>query len=269
MQENIDKRAHASTGGRLVAGLAHCAAGAFMVLGLGITLTVPAAASQLVFDRGLPTANLNNIAGTNRSNVSWADDGATSIGDNFTLSAPANYLINDIRVWVVGSSATLNPNFFGLWFGADTGDSTKVSYIGQSSSVFATTYSNGSNYQSDTNEYTLYQVDFTGLNLLRPDGTYAFGVTGVTDPGLVTTPFLSASNAALSGSPQGAPTDGLIYAFDASGAMASGYPSNSSLGWDKTSDINVQVFADVPEPASMLVLSVGALVAGIARRRRG
>lgn len=268
MQENFDRRAHASSGGRGAAGLARCAAGAFMVLGLGVMLTVPAAASQLVFDRGLPTANLNTL-GANQSNVSWADNGATSIGDNFTLAAPANYLITDIRIWVVGSSLPLTSSSFGLWFGTDSGISTNVSYKGQSSSVISTTYSNSQGLQTATANYPLYQVDFTGLNLLVPQGTYAFGVSGVTDPGVATTPFLSASNAALSGSPQGAPTDGLIYAFDGSGAMASGYPWNSIGGWNKTSDINVQVFADVPEPASMLVLAVGALGAGIARRRRG
>ena len=40
---------------------------------------------SLVFDRGLPTANLNNAAGANRSNVAWAFDGDYITGDDFSF----------------------------------------------------------------------------------------------------------------------------------------------------------------------------------------
>ncbi|HEY5082878.1 MAG TPA: hypothetical protein VII48_00025, partial [Rhizomicrobium sp.] len=61
------------------------------VLGATI-LTSPqiAAASVLVVDRGLPTDNLNDAAGANRSNVAWADDPVPYFyGDTFTLPTGA------------------------------------------------------------------------------------------------------------------------------------------------------------------------------------
>ena len=45
-----------------------------------------AAAGVVVVNRGLPTADLNNAAGSNRSNVAWADITSSHFyGDTFTL----------------------------------------------------------------------------------------------------------------------------------------------------------------------------------------
>src|SRR5208282_3227099 len=83
-----------------------------VLLGLGLALGVivmmpPAArADTILFDRGLPTTNLNNAAGALRSNVAWGE-GATgevtppsvSVGEDFTLTTMS--LINSITVWVI------------------------------------------------------------------------------------------------------------------------------------------------------------------------
>lgn len=240
------------------------------ILALAGVCSSAAFASALLFDRGLPTANLNNAAGASRSNVAWADNVATtvSIGDNFTLTGAST--VNDIRVWVISSSANLAANAFQLSLGTDAGAATVVSNISSSTSVVSTTYIDGSQYQGSSGRYlNIYQVDFGSLALALGAGTYAFGVSGVTDPGYapaLTTPFLSASNGPLSGSTQMG-DDGVVYGFTAAGAMdvANGYPWNSIGGWDKTSDINVQVFG-VPEPTSMAL--VGIALFGVAAMRR-
>ena len=58
---------------------------AFCILAV---LPVMAAEPQLVVDRGLPQANLNNSSGSARSNVRWAVPADGFLGDDFTIGAP-------------------------------------------------------------------------------------------------------------------------------------------------------------------------------------
>ena len=254
-------------------------AGALAVLGFSVAITAPAAAQTLLFDRGLPTANLNNVAGANRSNVAWGEPAAgeqtpstESVGENFTLSAPS--VIGTIQVWVIdnGTGGAPSASSYQLWLGTDStpgaGSTASVADIATSTSVTQVTYSNSSNYQNSDGTFSdIYQVDFTGLDLSESAGTYAFSVSGLSETGQLT-PYLSASNAALGGSDQIAGND-VLYGFDNTGAMdtKNGYPANLSALWDKSSDVNVQVF-DAPEPASMAILGVGVFALGAIRRRR-
>ena len=246
------------------------------VFSLGFAITPTASADTLLFDRGLPTANLNDGAGADRSNVAWGDNGPTSIGDNFTLgSGPNSYNISQITVWVVDTSGTTPAaNAYTLWLGADTkpgaASNASVAAVTTSTVVTPVTYANGQTYQGQSGAfYPIYKVDFTGLNLAEAPGTYAFGVSGFSDSGL-TTPYLSASNGPLSGSTQTG-DDGIVYAFGASGNMdvADGYPWASIGGWDKSSDINVQVDGTaIPEPASLTILGLGLAGLGAVLRRK-
>src|ERR1700752_2982128 len=68
-----------------------------------------AAAQVLVFDRGLPTENLNNAAGASKSNVEWADietlpETPWLPGDDFTLAGTGSYVVTTIRVWSTDSA---------------------------------------------------------------------------------------------------------------------------------------------------------------------
>ena len=64
--------------------------------------------------------------------------------------------------------------------------------------------------------------------------------------------------------------DGIVYGFTSAGAMdtANGYPWNSSGGWNKPSDINVQVFGVVPEPGTIALASIALLGLAASRRRK-
>ncbi len=62
-----------------------------------------AANADLLVDRGLPTANLNNAAGSDRSNVCWAStDPGGFTGDDFTIGTVGQtYRVDSITVWGV------------------------------------------------------------------------------------------------------------------------------------------------------------------------
>jgi hypothetical protein len=255
-------------------------AGALAVLGFSVAITAPAAAQTLLFDRGLPTTNLNDAAGSSRSNVAWGEGAlgevtpdTASVGENFTLSAPS--VIGTIQVWVIdnGTGGTPTAGSYQLSLGTDItpglGSTAAVAGVATSTSVTQVTYTGGLNYENSIagTFSDIYQVDFTGLDLSEPAGTYAFSVSGLSEAGLLT-PYLSASNATFGGADQIAGND-VLYGFDASGTMdtANGYPALLAPLWDKSSDVDVQVF-DAPEPASMAILGVGVFALGAIRRRR-
>ena len=72
--------------------------------------SLPAGATLLV-DRGLPTDNLNNAAGADRSNVAWTFTQYTPsdywlVGDTFQNTSSSTWTINTIRLWSVGNTDT-------------------------------------------------------------------------------------------------------------------------------------------------------------------
>jgi hypothetical protein len=117
------------------------------------------------------------------------------------------------------------------------------------------------------------QVDFTVNITLAPGQTYDFFLDGT--GGNYTIPFLHASNAALSGSPQDGADNLMLQANVIGGSINSVAPWTSlNNGWDKASDINVQVFGTpVPEPTTMiagalLLLPFGASTLRMLRKSR-
>jgi len=212
-----------------------------------------AAAQVLVFDRGLPTENLNNAAGENQSNVEWADietlpETPWLPGDDFTLAGSGSYLVTSIRVWSTDSTGlSLRGGVAGEPIGviADTYTATPVTYI------------NSEGYQTQTGDFLqLYQIDFSVDIPLSGGVTYEYFLDGpATAAG---SDFmgarLHASNAALSGSTQmGADdtylflgNDGTVYTWNT--ATGDGTYCPGCVGWNKTSDGNVQVFAQPVAP---------------------
>lgn len=255
-----------------------------LVLTAAVSIASPALtfADTIVFDRGLPTANLNNAAGASRSNVAWTDsDFATGwfVGDDFTIGGTGTTVVSDLRVWVVGTtSGTYNNNnyagaAFSLWTGAE-GALTDPLSMSSTPGVLSgpILYADSTTYQGSSGAFlNLYALDFSGLNWTVDNATtYRFGVSALAGSSYVPV-FLHASNAPLSGSPQQG-ADGSYLGFDPNNwalnyTCDSGNPVTCG-GWDKSSDINVQIAA-VPEPGSMMLFGTGLIaVATKVRNRR-
>lgn len=230
------------------------------------------ACADLLIDRGLPTANLNNAAGANRSNVAWVFANPPGsipsdyylYGDSFANTSAQTYSISTIRLWVVGAITSVN-----LWGGLNGGSITSVSNTYAATPV---TYSGGASYEGTSGgSIPITQIDFSVNITLAAGQTYDFFLDGT--GGTYTIPFTHASNAALSGSPQDGSDNLLLYAevnggnvVDV-GSFSSGDPDG---GWDKPSDLNVQVFGSVPDSGTTVaMLGLGLLgIAGFSLRKR-
>jgi hypothetical protein len=236
-----------------------------------------AQADPIVFDRGLPTANLNNAAGANRSNVAWGDTPDWFLGDDFAISGSGAYNVSSIRTWVLGGNVPgddLATLYSSLSLRLGPGGPNAMTQSFTSFTATKVQYADASNYQNTSGTFRdLWQLDWNTAGLVVNAGDLTnFGVSGVTTTagqaalGFANVVFLHSSNAALSGSTQEG-ADGQLRGWEnVSGAWSYDYNSNGN-GWDKVSDANIQVFAaPVPEPASMLALAGG--LALLARRRR-
>lgn len=248
-----------------------------------------ASASSLVIDRGLPDANLNNAAGGDRSNVAWGFNGDYLSGDDFTLGSTGDpsrpsWRIDKLSLWVVAGSAdpaaTLGDTFssISLFLGPDNGsiDQAKTATLTGNStnnadvSVSKVAYPGTSlDYQGSGGGFlNIFQVDFTNLGTFSP-GELLFSLGG--DPQDGANPFLHASNAALSGTQQDG-ADGMYRWFAGNGLDSSvtigGMFDSDGNGWDKSSDINVQIYATaIPLPTGAGLAAFGLGLAAIRRRR--
>ncbi|MGD0382944.1 MAG: PEP-CTERM sorting domain-containing protein [Thermoguttaceae bacterium] len=264
---------------------------AAMMLAAGVAL------ADTLVDRGLPTANLNNAAGANRSNVSCAEPTSNIFdGDTFTVQGTQTWKVDTISLWVVGEDANNNSNLTDDAYLGDTynnlslyvgtgGNLTRVSLASFMSGTDTTSnpnvvgtrvqYNNGAgtelDYQGSSGHYwTIVQLDFNNLNLyFAPGTTVQFGMYAA--GGDLT--YTHASDAALSGSTQDQ-ADGLFSRFVLDSPTAAHFldAQNGQALWGKPTDINVQVLGSVvPEPGTLTLLTLAGL-SGLAmmwiRRRR-
>ncbi len=256
---------------------------------VGFTASAQAA---LLFSRGLPAENLNS-SGADRSNIRWAT-GANNpgfYGDDFTIGATGEtYAIDKIRTWIVPGLMIGDPGDLGDWFESVTlflGDGPDVSPVATTDNFTSdsnvkftkVTYPDGNNgtiYDNFGSPVNIWQVDFDNLNLKIAGGEeYRFGVRGVGRqiPGFDFSylAYIHAANAGLSGSPSES-ADDLFLEFDATGKFLQTVDTLGN-GWDKSSDINIQIFGEVvrtetvPEPTASL-LTLGIVSTGLLLRRR-
>jgi len=235
------------------------------------------AQASLIVDRGLPDENLNNAAGGDRSNVAWAFNDGFLSGNDFTLGAlnpnAGKWRIDQIRVWTIGGESALGDRFslLKLFMGADGStvpEAASANLTPESNSTDNTnvevnkvSYADETVYQgSGGGLLNIWQLDFFNLGLFDPGlHLFALGGEGADSPFT----FMHASNAALSGTTQDGSDDRYRWfggtASDASITTGNLLDSDGS-GWDKSSDINIQVFAtQVPAPSVIALMAVGLL----------
>jgi hypothetical protein len=226
--------------------------------------SIAAAQSSLILDRGLPKSNLNNDAGAIRSNVrwSWYNDGF--IGDDFTIGALGErWVIEKIRTWAVPGIAELDPENLGdayqdvrLYFGGAEGDLTPVmagrftpgSSQTDNPAIAAADATRDGVLQYDDFGHALrvWQIDFNTPRIVVEGGVrYRFGVWGLgrSNPDREGRPyawFNHASSALTTDTAKDA-ADNLLLMFDPAGKFKGSFDANGS-GWDKSADINIQVF---------------------------
>lgn len=240
---------------------------------IALAAAVQAAAQVMVVDRGLPVDNLNNAASSNRSNVSWSYPPDWVTGDDFTIGTAGDvWIVTKVRGWSTQGapgglelgdrfqSVTLyggpidsihlpltNGTFlYGTAITPLMSGNLELGSSSNSNSNITHTrvqYAGGLDYQGYSGLYIqLWQHDFNLAWVVNGGQKYGFSADGVLRTGVTYNWFNHASNAALSGSTQDG-ADGLYlgwYRLD----MGWMYVNDSNgNGWDKSSDINVQIFA--------------------------
>jgi hypothetical protein len=227
---------------------------------------LPADKPQLVVDRGLPQVNLNNTSGDSRANVRWSGDGNGFVGDDFTIGAPGEtWVIDAIRTWAVPQITTTSTKHLGdlyqdvrLYFGTAGNALTPVAsgLLSEGSDqpdntaihITDTTAAGAIPYDDFGKNLRVYEIHFSHLNRVVQGGIrYGFGVFGMgraipdNQDGKIYLWFNLASNAQLSANQQDG-ADGVLLLYDGAGKSEGTFDSNGKQ-WNKSSDMNVQVFA--------------------------
>lgn len=271
-----------------------------ILLVLGMACGPAGAVETLLVDRGLPNANLNSASGVLRSNVSWNwpyDDPPFPYrisGDTFVLPTPTegyNWTVDTIRTWSpaipIDSTDSLGDIYFWIMLygkvagldgaleikseGGITGNSSDNPDI-KLTHVYYDAAGNPSYEGQDGAYWQIWQIDFTNLNwVVPPSEQIQFGVDALGSDYW----YNHASNAGLGGVPaQGA--DGSIWYFSATGDLPAAIPCDSNYPdgensiacqWDKSSDINVQVYGHAPEPGALWLTLAGLFGLHGVRRR--
>jgi len=238
---------------------------AFAVLSLFVLPAFAAERPELVVDRGLPQVNLNHVTGDSRANVRWSGDGHGFVGDDFAIGAAGEtWVIDSIRTWAVPQIPVTSTKHLGdlfqdlrLYFGSAENALTPIAsgILAEGSDqpdnaavrVTDATGNGALPYDDLGTDLRVWQIEFTGLNKAVQGGVkYGFGVFGMGRPvaqkeGKVYQWFNLASNAALSANKQDG-ADGVLLLFDGGGKFEGTFDSNGKQ-WNKSSDMNVQVFA--------------------------
>lgn len=235
-------------------------------------------AASVTFDRGLPTDNLNNAAGSDRSNVAWSNGNDYVSGDDFTVGESGEkWKITAIRTWSVAHDGYLGDEFtdIHLYGGSGNDGLTEIANGTLSEGTnddgnpnithTAVVYDNTEEYQTGSGSYrAIWQHDFTNLNWVVDGGQkYYFAVDGNLRVADSYYWFNHASKAGLSGSTQdGSDDHWLVWEKSALNVAPIECDSNGPIsgicdgGWDKSSDINIQIFAtklDTTAPVITLV----------------
>lgn len=258
-----------------------------ITIALSAAMTAPAFSAPLI-DRGLPDQNLNSDAGSDRSNVAWGFEGDFFSGDTFSLGSNASgaWEVQGLRTWAIGGRPMGGElgNIFSdvsLFLGEAGAESIPTvasgNIIGNGTDnadiqITPVTYADGSDYEGSSGTLSqIWQIDFLNLGTFSP-GDYIFGITGAGDSAIW---FNHASNANLSGTPQdGANNEYNWFAGTSTDLQATvgGVIDSDGDGWDKSSDVNVQVFAteatEVPLPGSLPLLGLGLAGLMFLSRRR-
>jgi len=214
--------------------------------------------TTLVVDRGLPQANWNNAAGiAERSNVRWTLYEQGFVADEFRLGEPGEkWVVDRIRLWAVPGAKGIDPATLGdfyskvqLFAGPAEGDLTAIaaadlapgSNAGSANLRILDGVMEGAPLYDDFGaHYRIWQLDFENLQFAAEGGrTYRFGSLGAGRDGQPW--FTHGANAAKSAGRQDG-ADGKLFLYDNSGKFASEFVAGGET-WNKTADLNVQVFA--------------------------
>lgn len=217
---------------------------------IGADERYPDFATEPVLDRGLPSANVNNDVGANRTNYRWADTVFNiGYGDSFVFPQNTMWVITKVVAWTV-PDVPVDPVYFlgdyysGITLYLGSGSLSAVATGALSTGSYETSngniiisrdhYGTNTNYQAaDGTDKQIWKIEFNNLNTTISANTTAYlGVMGT--PRFDRLWFNHASTNLRGG--------GSLCKFDTN-ALGT-FESVSGSGWiGKETKINIQVYA--------------------------